>query len=199
MGAAPLSSGSDGLGWREVPLSGVDEPVVWHGGSSPGYVALVVLLPERERAVVLQQNTYDLLRDREFQATGFGLVHLLTGGNDPAAPRPNPAQPALVWGSALASVLAGVGVVVGLRDLRPGRTRRLWARAAWAGFGVLAAASALWLLLGPGPRQALLLFPDTAVAVLAAGGLGALILLLGAVRVVRPGRGSLRRPPGSGR
>ena len=177
-GTAPLSSGSYGLGWREVPVSGLEEPVVWHGGSSPGYVAIVVLLPERERAVVLQQNTYDHLRDGEIQAVGFGLAHLLTGGDSPTEPGADPMRLAVVWGSAAATLLAGAGVVVGIGDLRRGYARRRWSAGLWSGFGVAAVAGALWLALGPGTRQALLVVPDVAVAVLVAGGFGALTLLL---------------------
>uniref|UniRef100_UPI000476F3DF serine hydrolase domain-containing protein n=1 Tax=Nocardiopsis lucentensis TaxID=53441 RepID=UPI000476F3DF len=59
----PGSEQEYGLGWRETRLSELDEPIVFHGGATPGHAAIVVVLPEHDRAVVVLQNTYDLMRD----------------------------------------------------------------------------------------------------------------------------------------
>ena len=51
------------LGWRTSRVPGTDEAMVWHGGAAPGYQAAIVLLPEREQAVVMLQNAYGPFHD----------------------------------------------------------------------------------------------------------------------------------------
>ncbi len=107
----PGSAQEYGLGWRDTALSDPGEPIVFHGGSTPGYAAILVVLPERERTVVVLQNTYDMLRDNGIQAVAFGLAHMLAGGDSPSSPRHRPAVP-------------GVGVDAHGRRGGSGRGRR---------------------------------------------------------------------------
>ena len=63
---ARVSVGEDNgyaLGWRTSRLPGTDEPVVWHGGAAPGYQAAIIVLPQRDQAVVMLQNAYGPFHD----------------------------------------------------------------------------------------------------------------------------------------
>lgn len=171
----PGSSQTYGLSWRETELSGTGEPVVFHGGATPGYVAIVVLLPERDRAVVVSQNAYAIAADGEIQRIAFDLARMLSG-----APVEEPAAawvpPAAAW-SATALALG-----LGAAALRPGRGRR---RTVLGVVGVLAAVAAAALLSYIGPRSTLLWFPDLTVAVAAAGAAGAVLAVRGLAPLVR--------------
>nr|WP_235006167.1 beta-lactamase family protein [Nocardiopsis sp. JB363] len=152
-GAVERSPGREyGLGWWDAPVPGVDEPVVWHGGSTPGFAAMMLVLPERERAVVVLQNGYDQLRDGEIQAVGFGLAHLLTGGDTPVEPRTNPWGPALVWGVTAAIPLSVAGAVAAAAHLRRGRARRRWMAWAWSLFAASSVAATVALSVTNGAR-----------------------------------------------
>ncbi|WP_262391256.1 beta-lactamase family protein [Nocardiopsis sp. CNR-923] len=180
----PGSEQQYGLGWRDTRLSELDEPIVFHGGATPGHAAMVVLLPERDRAVVLLQNTYDLLRDDQIQAVAFGLAHLVAGGDRPRGPGPSVADLAVVWGSTAFALVMVVGVVLAGLAVRA-RRGGVAATVVWGAAGAAAVAAAVWLLVGLGPRSALLWLPDAAVAVLVAGVCGALVLVLRVSAAVR--------------
>ncbi|MGW4778445.1 serine hydrolase [Streptomyces filamentosus] len=45
-----------GLGWRVGGLEPPLDTAVWHTGPTPGYSAMVFLLPDQDLALVLQQN-----------------------------------------------------------------------------------------------------------------------------------------------
>ncbi|MFL1378589.1 serine hydrolase domain-containing protein [Nocardiopsis protaetiae] len=194
-GAVPVPGSAQryGLSWRETVLSGTEEPVVFHGGATPGYAAMVVVLPERGRAVVLLQNAYAVLADGEVQGLAFDLARLLAGAPvaDPAAGR---TAPAAAWGT------TGAALALGAAAVRPGRGRR---RIALGAVGALSAVAAAVLLSFMGPRASLLWAPDLALAAAAAGLLGAVLAVRGLAPPVRDairrGRGSRRPRRGSGR
>lgn len=57
-----------GLGWRRWPLAefvpGSADELIWHGGVAPGYQAMVILLPARERAIIVLQNGYGVFQEQ---------------------------------------------------------------------------------------------------------------------------------------
>jgi CubicO group peptidase (beta-lactamase class C family) len=180
----PGSTQEYGLGWRDTVLTGLGEPIVFHGGATPGHAAMVVVLPERERAVVVLQNTYGLLRDGGIQAVAFGLAHLVAGGDSPSSPGAEPLYLASVWTPTAAAAALGAGAVAAARVRRP----RPWATGLWSALGLVAAGAAVWLAASHGLRPALTWMPDVTVAVLAAGVLGAAVVALRLLAHRRSGR-----------
>jgi CubicO group peptidase (beta-lactamase class C family) len=183
-GSVPVPGGTQsyGFGWRETVLSGTDAPIVFHGGATPGHAAMVVLLPERERAVVVLQNHYDVLRDGQIQGVAFGLARLLSG----AEPEPTArfaGSAAVPWAATAAALALAAGVAVALRARRPH-----WAAsAAWSVLGLGSVAAAAWLLWFLGPHGAMTWVPDTAIALLAAAALGTAVVVVRLMRHLRPG------------
>ncbi|WP_019608365.1 serine hydrolase [Nocardiopsis sp. CNS-639] len=170
----PGSAQEYGLGWRDTALSDLGEPIVFHGGSTPGYAAIVVVLPERGRAVVVLQNTYDMLRDNGIQAVAFGLAHMVAGGDSPSSPGTDPLYLASVWTPTAAAAALGAGAVAAVRVRRP----RRWASALWSALGLVSVAAAVGVAASHGPRPALTWLPDVTAATLAAGALGAAVVVL---------------------
>ncbi|MFE3461684.1 serine hydrolase domain-containing protein [Nocardiopsis aegyptia] len=171
-----------GFGWRETTLSGTDTPVVFHGGATPGHAAILVLLPDQERAVVVLQNHYDVLRDGQIQGVAFGLARLLSGTEPDPAPRFT-AGAAVPWAATGAALALAAGVVAALRVRRP----RPAATAVWTALGLGAVGAAAWPLSTLGPHGALTWAPDTAVALLAAAVLGVAVTAIRLTRHLRPG------------
>ncbi|CAL9599440.1 hypothetical protein SUDANB121_05421 [Nocardiopsis dassonvillei] len=187
----PGSAQRYGLSWRETTLSGTEEPLVFHGGATPGYAAMVVLLPERDRAVAVLQNAYAIAADGEIQRLAFDLARMLAG-----APVEEPggawAPAAAAWGATALTLGLGAAAV------RPGRGRT---RTVLGSVGALAAVAAAVLLSYMGPRASLLWFPDLAATAAVGGLLGAVLAVRGLAPLlrggIRPGRGSRRPPRGS--
>ncbi|WP_232832318.1 serine hydrolase [Nocardiopsis sp. FIRDI 009] len=180
----PGSRQEYGLGWRETRMSELDEPIVFHGGATPGHAAMVVVLPERDRAVVVLQNTYDLLRDGQIQAVAFGLAHLVAGGDQPRNPGPSVLDRTAVWGSTALALVMAVGAVLAVRSLR---TRRggVAAALAWSVAGAATGSAAVWPISAYGTRLALLWLPEVGLATLTAGVLGGVTLVLRMTAVAR--------------
>ncbi|MFE6387639.1 serine hydrolase domain-containing protein [Nocardiopsis dassonvillei] len=170
----PGSAQEYGLGWRDTALFDLGEPIVFHGGSTPGYAAIVVVLPERGRAVAVLQNTYDMLRDNGIQAVAFGLAHMLAGRDSPSSPGTDPLYLASVWTPTAAAAALGAGAVAAVRVRRP----RRWASALWSALGLVAVAAAVGVAASHGLRPALTWLPDVTAATLAAGALGAAVVVL---------------------
>ncbi|RYJ02035.1 MAG: class A beta-lactamase-related serine hydrolase, partial [Actinomycetales bacterium] len=77
-----VETGADsayGLGWRTWQVPGSDEPMVWHSGAVPGYQASVVLLPERDEAIVVVQNAYGSFQEEPLLDTAWGLASIRVG------------------------------------------------------------------------------------------------------------------------
>lgn len=165
--------------------------MVWKDGALPGHHAMVVMLPDSDRAVIVLQNAYHQLRAQEFGDAAFGVARMLSG----AAPRTTPTDPlviALPWAMAgLAAVLLLCVAGPALRRL-PGRRaaararsrRRIVLTATASVTGALTLAALLWWLpssLGGTPAMALLWIPDVGWGLVAAF---VLALLLAAERTV---------------
>lgn len=161
-----------GLGWSVGTPEGTGERMVWHDGALPGYQAMVVMLPDSDRAVIVLQNAYHQLRAKEFGDAAIGVAQLLAG----AEPRSTPTDTfavALPWATAglAGTLLLGVAAPA-LRRL-PGRraaararsrSRRNIVATALASITVaLGIAALLWRLpstLGGTLPMALLWMPD---------------------------------------
>ncbi|WP_017591927.1 serine hydrolase domain-containing protein [Nocardiopsis potens] len=186
-----------GLGWR---VGGLDAPLdgaVWHTGASPGYSAMLFLLPEQDTALVLQQNLHGLIQDGAVMEAGFGAARILAGGPAPADAPSAAGYHAAVWGcTALAAALALAAGRSALLLRRPApaasRARRAAAAAlhCLAGAVPCAALAAAAAKMGPGPLVAWL--PDTALALCAAAAAGAALIAVGLLRALRPGPGTGR-------
>jgi CubicO group peptidase (beta-lactamase class C family) len=111
------------LGWRDDSrVAGPGTRSVWHGGASPGYQAIVVLLPEQNRGIVVVQNIYGIFQDRQLAATGLHAARLLAGG-EPEDISGDGTYPALL--TVLVAVLvAAIGATgrAAYRTLRPTTT-----------------------------------------------------------------------------
>lgn len=64
------------LGWRTWNVFGADKPMIWHSGAAPGYQASIVILPERDRAIVVLQNVYGNFQETQLLDTSWGLASL---------------------------------------------------------------------------------------------------------------------------
>ncbi|MFI6644366.1 serine hydrolase domain-containing protein [Streptomyces sp. NPDC050504] len=198
------STGRYGLGWSVGTLKGTGERTVWKDGALPGFHAMVVMLPESDRAVVVLQNAYHQLRAREFGDAAFGTAQLLSGARPTTTPR-DPLVTALPWTlGALSLVLLTALAAPAVR--RRGRAHRAAVRARSrtrttlttlaATTACLALAGTLWWFpttMDGTLRMALLWAPDTGWAAVTAL---ALSLLLAAERValgVRDVRAGRRR------
>ena len=96
---------SYGLGWRRWPVPGTHHEMVWHGGAVAGYQAAIVVLPDRERAIVVLKNAYSPFRDRQYLDTAFGLAAMVHGES------PTTSDVGLAYPTTLV-VLAGIVVLL---------------------------------------------------------------------------------------
>ncbi|MGI5171663.1 serine hydrolase domain-containing protein [Spirillospora sp. CA-253888] len=171
-----------GLGWR---VGGLDAPLdgaVWHTGATPGYSAMLFLLPKRNIALVLQQNLHGLLHDGAVMQVGFGAARLLAGGRPGEAPSASGYHLA-VWsttGLAVALLVAAGRSVVLLRR-RPRSAsplRRAAAAAPWVLVGALPVVALALAVLEMGLRPLTTWAPDsfTALCVAAAAGKATVVL-----------------------
>ncbi|MGW1352300.1 serine hydrolase domain-containing protein [Streptomyces sp. NPDC002409] len=186
-----------GLGWRVGGLDGPLDDAVWHTGGTPGYSAMLFLLPERNLALVLEQNLYGLLQDEAVMEIGFGAARILADGRAPEGG----ASPSLyhwaVWGTtvpAAALVLAAGRSALLLR--RPAAaSRRTVSTVLWclAGGAPLIALALVADRMGPG--QLANWVPDVAVSLWTAVAAGAVTALL---RIALAARGARGRGRGTG-
>ncbi|SFY23789.1 serine hydrolase domain-containing protein [Streptomyces atratus] len=193
------SVGRYGLGWSVGTLKGTGERMVWKDGALPGHHAMVVMLPDSDRAVIVLQNAYHQLRAQEFGDAAFGAAQLLSG----ATPRATPTDPlaiVLPWTTAgLAAALLLCLAAPALRRLPRRRTaararsrRRIALTTTASVAATLTLAALLWWLpstLGGTPAMALLWIPDVGWSLVTAV---VLALLLAAERTAL-GAWDLRR------
>ncbi|MEU5980014.1 serine hydrolase domain-containing protein [Streptomyces sp. NPDC047315] len=187
-----------GLGWRVGGLDAPLEKAVWHTGASPGYAAMLFLLPEQGVALVLQQNLYGLLQDETIMEVGFGAARMLAG-----APRPDGSPSATVhhltvWTTTALAVLLLAATTRSLLLLRrpahgPGRgpaRRHGWLPTAlWCLLAALPLV-ALWLLARAMPLgQAWTWVPDATVALYVAAAAGVALLVVRGWLTFRSRRG----------
>lgn len=183
----PAGTGTGyGLGWQ---VGGLDAPLddaVWHVGATPGYSAMLLLLPERDIALVLEQNLYGILHNEAVMQIGFDAARILAEERTPAAAGGSVSGYAMaVWGAtALAAALilaAGRSVRLLLRP--PAATsplRRTTSTVLWCLAGALPGiALALSVdLLGMGLGQLMAWVPDVFLAVCVAAVAGAATVVL---------------------
>ncbi|MPZ89761.1 MAG: serine hydrolase, partial [Nitriliruptorales bacterium] len=64
-----------GLGWRDDDRNAdLGTRTIWHGGAVHGYQAMVVLLPDTDRGIVVLQNIYGFFQDAQLAAAGLGAA-----------------------------------------------------------------------------------------------------------------------------
>ncbi|WP_340536875.1 serine hydrolase domain-containing protein [Nocardioides sp. GXZ039] len=181
-----------GLGWRTWQLPGTDEPMTWHGGAAPGYQSSILLLPERNLAVVVLQNAYGPFQESRLLDTAWGIAAIEIGA-EPPSNGVDPTYPAaLIALSLLVIVLAALAVWTLLRCIRPSRRprtlrRRILGLVAWLvplallGAGLLLLPGFAGVTLG----QLVLWAPDLAWLVQAGLALIALLAVLRAMVTLR--------------
>lgn len=179
----PTGTGTGyGLGWR---VGGLDAPLddaIWHTGATPGYSAMVFLLPKRNIALVLQQNLHGYLHDTAVMKAGFGAARLLAGGTPGQAPSASTYY-LIVWGI---TALAGTLIATTVRSAKllrrppaPGSgARRIALTAAWTLAGAAPSIVAAPLVIRMGPRQLMNWFPDSFIALCVAAAAGAATIAL---------------------
>ncbi|GAA4205390.1 hypothetical protein GCM10022252_65900 [Streptosporangium oxazolinicum] len=193
-GRLPAGTGTGyGLGWR---IGGLDAPLddaVWHTGATFGYSSMLFLLPERNVALVLQQNLHGLLHDGAILQVGFGAVRLLAGDRAPAGTSASTYH-VTIWGItalALALILAAGRSALLLRHPVTPR-RRTTVTAAWILFGVLPGIAAAWLIAELGLHPLRNWLPDVFVALCVAVAAGAVTVALRLALALRAGELKLR-------
>ncbi|WP_435886670.1 serine hydrolase domain-containing protein [Streptomyces erythrochromogenes] len=181
-----------GLGWRVGGLEAPLDSAVWHTGATPGYSAMLFLLPEQNRALVLQQNLHGLLQDAAVMDVGFGAARILAGGT-PAEPPSAATYNVTVWAlTALALVLLAE-TCHSFRLLRRSGSRRIAPAALWCLTGATPTAVLVAALALVGPGTLWTWTPDafTALCAAALAGTAVIALRLGAALADR--RGTRRR------
>lgn len=191
-GVATPSGERYGLGWR-LHAQSDGSVVAWHSGMVPGYVATIMVWPERDLALVTMQNASGVLHAESLLS---GPLRLAAAVGPGGAPWPSPDAPRgvdPVYPVALGVATAVAGTIWWLA-LRPGprapRRRRMWGWAAAATlFGGLVAAGLWWS--GVPLRQAWLWLPDVTVAVALAG----LAIVVGLARACLAPNAKLQHGP----
>ncbi|MFC9970397.1 serine hydrolase domain-containing protein [Spirillospora sp. NPDC127200] len=181
-----------GLGWR---VGGLDAPLndaVWHTGASPGYSAMLFLLPKQNIALVLHQNFHGLLHDGAVMQVGFGAAQLLAGGRPAEAPSASGYHLA-VWsttGLAVALLVAAGRSIVLLR--RPPRSasplRRAAVTAPWVLIGALPVVGLTLAVMQMELRPLMAWAPDSFTAICVAAAAGAATVVLRVVHALRSAR-----------
>lgn len=128
-----------GLGWSVTESKG--ERIVHHTGATPGYFMHLLLVPDRQSAVVILANTYSEARAPSLASGAEDVWRILEGGaREPADGNALlSAMPWLLAGIAVCGL--GLGVLSVWRPVR--RTLRFTAAA-----GCLLVTAALWMLPG---------------------------------------------------
>lgn len=177
-----------GLGWR---VGGLDAPLdqaVWHTGATPGYAGMLFLLPERNLALVLQQNLHGLLHDRAVMQVGFGAAEILAGGQAPPSASAT-GYYLTIWGVTVLGVLlllaAGRSALLLRRPAAGPRLRRTLLSVGWCLAGAVPVVALIVAAdrMGLGPLRTWL--PDVFIAVCVAAGAGAVTIVLRAALLVR--------------
>lgn len=182
-----------GLGWRVGGLGAPLDDAIWHTGATPGYSAMLFLLPKRDIAIVLEQNLYGLLHDEAVMRVGFGAARLLAGGRAPTSTACASPYYWTVFGAtacAMALILTAVRSALLLR--RPAATgsgpRRTILTAVWCVAGGLPCAALAWAVDRMSPEQLINWIPDIFISGCVAAAAGAATLILRLVLAIRAAR-----------
>ncbi|MGV9775069.1 serine hydrolase domain-containing protein [Streptosporangium sp. NPDC003464] len=172
-----------GLGWRVGGLGSALDGTVWHSGATPGYSGMLFLLPERNLALVLQQNLYGIAQDAAIMHVGFGAARLLAGQRPGDAPSATVYHLALATSTALAVALILAAGRSALLLRRPAakpvsRLRRVTTTSAWMAAGLLPCAVVAAMAAQVGIGQMRTWLPDVSAALCVAALAGAALILL---------------------
>ncbi|MDX2297451.1 MULTISPECIES: serine hydrolase domain-containing protein [Streptomyces] len=182
-----------GLGWRVGGLEPPLDTAVWHTGATPGYSAMIFVLPERDLALVLQQNLHGLLHDGAVMQVGFGAARILAGGVAGDAPSAA-VYHATVWGLTALAVVLLAETLPAYRLLRRGAApRRLAPSVLWSLAGAAPVVTLVAALALVGSRALWTWAPDAFTALCAAAVAGSAVTTLRGVAAHRrtgrsPGR-----------
>lgn len=193
------------LGWRTSKLAGTDEPMIWHGGAAPGYQSAILLLPDRNQAVVMLQNAYSPFLDERLLDTAWGVAGLLTG-TEPATHGTDPTYPILVAALALitllllaAAVLTVIRLIRGPRRRRSRQRRLVGLVVSLVGLGAIVfALFSLPGLAGVTLDQLVLWAPDLSWLTYAGLVMCGVVAVLRVIATLRPDQRALRRSQSSG-
>lgn len=182
-----------GLGWSVRDVEGIDDTVVEHTGTTPGYFAHVLLVPERGIAVVLLADAASEAKAPAVAGVGADLVRVATGGEAIGASA-DPLLSAAPW-VVLVIALAGLLVLAlqASRLARRGRGRIVVRLVVTA--SCLAVAALAWLapgLLGVDWRTVLMWAPDLGWSLVAVVVLWSLAGVISLLRSTRPAAGAIR-------
>ncbi|MFD0901900.1 serine hydrolase domain-containing protein [Actinomadura sediminis] len=177
-----LSSGEGsgyGLGWSINALDAPLDRAVWHTGATFGYASFLILLPEKNIALVLEQNLYGFLHNDAVMHAGLGAARLLAGGTPSETPSASTYY-LTVWGItalALGLVLAAGRSALLLRR-RPAASSSRRRTAAWTLIGALPLLIAVPAMSRTSPGQMMNWVPDAfaALCVAVAAGLATIAL-----------------------
>lgn len=176
-----------GLGWFVTDRDGVR--TVSHAGKAPNFMADVLLVPERDLAVVVLLTAYDWREAARFDALAYDLASIMMGRTPPPPPETGGATPsifrALLAGDAV--LLAAITLGAWSLRARTPRGRRLalaiplaLAGAAWALLALLVAP----FFVGP-IEWALFEVPDLGYTLAGSGVVGAACVALSLVVALR--------------
>ncbi|RKN38969.1 serine hydrolase domain-containing protein [Streptomyces hoynatensis] len=190
-----------GLGWRVGGLEAPLDDAIWHTGATPGYSAMLFLLPDQDLALVLQQNLYGLLQDDAIMQVGFGAARMLAGGSAPGGASASTYH-VTVWGLTVLAVAltlaAGRSAWLLRRPPKPAAwPRRATVTVLWCVAGAAPCLAAVPLLGEAGLGQMMTWVPDVTIAASVAAVAGVLTALLRLLLAIRPltRRAGRRRPP----
>ncbi|MGH8878223.1 MAG: serine hydrolase domain-containing protein, partial [Stackebrandtia sp.] len=144
-GRVKTSNEEFGYGWSVGTLAGTGERMVWKAGATSGYHTMLVLLPERDRAIVLTQNTYSEARALQLRNAAFDAARLSIGESTGPALTPDPTLSYAPWILAALCLPLLLSLWTTWRRARRGTLSR--SRLRFTG----------WALLGAGVPAALLL------------------------------------------
>ncbi|MFE5797493.1 serine hydrolase domain-containing protein [Streptomyces sp. NPDC056503] len=181
-----------GLGWRVGGLEAPLDTAIWHTGATPGYSAMLFLLPEQNLALVLQQNLHGLLHDSAVMDVGFGAARILAGGTAPEPPSATMYY-ATVWGLTALALVLSAEALHSFRLLHRGGSRRLAPTALWCLAGAAPSAALVTALVFVGSGALWTWTPDAFIVVCVASVAGAAVIALRLGAAMRAGRGGVGR------
>ncbi|MFI6284432.1 hypothetical protein ACIBCM_06690 [Streptomyces sp. NPDC051018] len=160
---------------------------------------MLLLLPERNLSLVLEQNLHGLLQDEAVMQVGFGAARILAGAPAPADSPSTRLYDVTVWGTTALAVLMLAAAVRSALLLRRtpvpvSAVRRIAGTAVWVLAGALPGTLIAMAVKFTGTGQLLTWVPDSFIALCVAAGAGALVIVLRIVRAIRRPRPAAERP-----
>jgi len=127
-----MALGHYGMGWMIQPSGGLQ--IVWHSGDVPDFGAVMALVPEQKKGIVLLCNANHAMMKPTYDEVGVSVAQLLAGQTP--TPHQFDAVPLAMRGLMLIPILQIIGIVATLRQLRRWRLEpgsrpspgRMWGR-----------------------------------------------------------------------